>query len=361
MDTKARTPAGPKLSIAVPAYNAGRFIDACLASITGQMGPGHELLVVDDGSRDATRALAERVRAQHPRLAIRVIHQHNVGVAAARNRLLAEARGEYLMFVDADDVVLPGALAALGAAIGLHNPDVIACDFRFSRPGNERKSRSVALGYPADTLCSDRESMLRILFADRHMYLWANVVRREIYARLPRPVFPPGRVFEDISVLPRLLAECRSLYRLARPVIDYRQHPASLTKAVSPTWCADFAAALWQVKRSLGPHIASDSVRMHADVAMSHYYIGIVKNSYQLPWRAGRDVRAQVSSLFLDSLFHPVHEVLSAMERGAVLTHTPRRDAVVARQVRMALDDSMLFAIAKAASRRLKLWQRLAA
>jgi len=324
------------------------------------MGPGHELLVIDDGSRDLTLALAEQACERQPDLAMRVIHQHNAGIAATRNRLLAQARGEYLMFVDADDLLLPGALAALDEIIDLHRPDVIACDFRFSRPEKQRKSRTVELGYAANTRCTDRDAFLRTFFADRHMYVWANVFRREIYARQPQPVFPQGRVFEDIAVVPRLLADCRSLYRLARPVVDYRQHPASITKAVSPKWCADFAAAFAQIKPSLAPHLASDSVRMHMDVAVCHFYTSIVKTSFELPWSPAREVRAQLSAQFLDSLFHPVHEVLSAMERGAVLTHDRRRDAVVARQVRMALDDSTLFAIAKSASRRIKVWQRRA-
>lgn len=349
----------PQLSIIVAAHNAQPFIAACLSSIVAQMDGSHELVVVDDGSRDGTGAVACAVRDAHPRRAIHVVWQPNGGVARARNRGLCEARGRYIQFVDADDLLLPGALAAIGAVIAAHAPDVVACDFRTWRP--DRGIQLVELGYPPGALCTGRDAILRAFFADRHMYVWANVIRRELYARQPQPVFPPGRVFEDVSVLPALLADCATLVRLARPAVDYRQHRASLTKAVSGRWCLDFAAALAQVKTAFAARATSGSVRLHADVAACHFYIGIVKSSYELPFLAGRRVRRQLERMFLDSLFHQPAQVLAAMERHAVLSRDPARDAVVACQVRKALGHSIGFAIAKTASRRIKLWQRGAA
>lgn len=351
----------PLLSIIVAAYNAQAFIEACLASIADQMDGTHELLVIDDGSRDRTAEIACAVRDARPACAIRVISQPNGGVARARNRGLSAARGRYIQFVDADDLLLPGALKDIGALIAAHAPDVVACDFRTWQPHRHGRTRAVELGYPAGTPCGDRDAILRAFFADRHMYVWAYVIRREVYARQPQPVFPPGRVFEDVSVLPCLLAGCATLVRLARPIIDYRQHCASLTKAVSARWCLDFVAALAQVKQSLGARAASATVRMHIDVAACHFYIGIVKQSYLLPILEGRRVRRQLKQAFLASLFHHPAQVLAAMEGHAVLSRDPARDACVARQVRRALAHSISFGIAKAASRRFRLWQQRAA
>lgn len=348
----------PLLSILVPAYNARDFIGDCLASIVRQMDARHELVVIDDGSQDETGELACAVRDAHPALSIRVLRQPNGGVARARNRGLREARGRYIQFVDADDLLLPGALDAIGAAIAAHAPDVVACDFRSWRPDRGGRTRVVELGYPADALCIGGDAILRTFLADRHMYVWANVIRREIYARQPQPVFPSGRVFEDVAVLAGLLADCTSLVRLARPVLDYRQHGASLTKAVSARWCLDFVQALGQLKAGLAARGASGTVRMHADVTACHFYIGIVKNSFQLPLLEGRRVRRQLEECFRASLFHSPQQVLDAMERRAVLSRDPVRDAAVARQVRQALGRSIGFAIAKTASRRIKMWQQ---
>ncbi|MFL6671663.1 MAG: glycosyltransferase family 2 protein [Massilia sp.] len=349
------------LSVIVPAFDAARFIEPCLRSILAQLEPQHALVMVDDGSRDDTHAVAERLRDEFAHADFTLIRQPNQGIAGARNRGLAAAAGQYLLFVDADDLLEPGALLALDAVAKAHQPDVIACDFNAWRPDKQRKSHRVSLGYPPNTLMRDRDEILLHFFADRHMYVWANVFRREVYERVPQPVFPLGRVFEDVSVLSHLLARCDSLYHLARPIIDYRQHAASLKRAVSAKWCVDFVSALQQVKHAFSTVPASDAVRMHIDATACHFYIGIVKNSYQLPWREGRAVRDQIRQLFLDSLFHYPLAVLAAMENGALQSRDSKADVAAARQARKALEGDIGFAIAKTASRKIKLWQRMVA
>jgi glycosyltransferase involved in cell wall biosynthesis len=285
---------------------------------------------------------------------VSLVRQPNGGVSLARNRGLAEAVGDYIVFIDADDLLQGGMLDALDAAISTHHPDVIACDFQAWRPDKGDARRMVTLGYPAGVRIDDRDAMLQHFFADRHTYVWANIVRRAIYLRQPQPLFPPGRVYEDVSVLAGLLADCASLVRLARPIIDYRQHGASITKAVSPAWCRDFASALLDVRRSMQARAVSPAVRLQVDVMACYFYIGIVKNSFQLPWGAGQAARAQVRAIFLESLFHQPEQVLAAMESGAILTRDARADAATARQVRQALAGSLLFGLLKTLSRRLK-------
>lgn len=357
MNPESRT----TLSVIVPAFDAARFIEPCLRSILAQLEPQHALVMVDDGSRDDTPDVAAQLREEFGHADFTLIRQSNQGIAGARNRGLAAATGQYLLFVDADDLLEPGALLALDTVVKAHHPDVIACDFNAWRPDKQRKSHRVSLGYPPNTLVHDRDAILLNFFADRHMYVWANVFRRDVYARVPQPVFPTGRVFEDVSVLSHLLARCDSLYHLARPIIDYRQHPGSLKRAVSAKWCVDFVSALQQVKQSFTALPASEAVRMHIDATACHFYIGIVKSSYQLPWREGRAVREQIRQLFLDSLFHYPLAVLAAMESGALHSRDSKADIAAARQARKALEGDIAFALAKTASRKFKVWQRTAA
>lgn len=99
----------------MPAFNAGKFIDEAIRSIRDQSLTDWEMIVVDDGSTDDTRAIAARHATEDPR--IRVLQQRNLGQAAANNLAIPQARAEYVARMDADDVSLPGRLEKLCRAL----------------------------------------------------------------------------------------------------------------------------------------------------------------------------------------------------------------------------------------------------
>jgi glycosyltransferase involved in cell wall biosynthesis len=107
----------PLVSIVIPCFNQGRYLGDAIASIQRQSHPNIEVLVVDDGSTDETA----RVAALHPALGYAC--QANAGTAAARNRGLRDTRGTFIVFLDADDRLLPDAIA-LGVAYLTSHPDV---------------------------------------------------------------------------------------------------------------------------------------------------------------------------------------------------------------------------------------------
>jgi hypothetical protein len=351
----------PELSIVVPAYNAERFVEPCLSPVLEQMTAAHELVVIDDGSQDRTASAVQSLALRYPHCTVRLVSQANCGLAGARNRGVQEALGDYILFLDADDMLLPGTLALLSDVIHAHAPDAIVCDFNMWRPDNPRKSRRVSFSHPADTLVRDRDAFLATYFIDRHTYAWAHVFRREIYERQAQPVFPPGRTYEDVAAVPGLLADCASLYRLARPAIDYRQHASSMKNAVSCKWCVDYVAALQHVKHAFEQRPTSDEVRMQIDICACHFYVGMVKSSFQLPWREGNAVRTRVNRMFVESLFHAPERVLAAMERGELPSRDRKADLVAAAQVRKALSGNVIFSLGKTLSRKIKQWQRVLA
>ncbi|MEO0755983.1 MAG: glycosyltransferase family A protein [Cyanobacteria bacterium J06648_16] len=101
---------GPLVSVIIPAYNAEQFLARTLASVIAQTHRNLEILVVDDGSTDATSQIVQRYAAQDAR--IKLIQQNNAGVAAARNRGIEQARGEFIAPLDADDIWFPDCIAA---------------------------------------------------------------------------------------------------------------------------------------------------------------------------------------------------------------------------------------------------------
>ena len=110
----------PLVSVIVPLYNAAPYIGETLASIANSTYRPLEVVVVDDGSTDESRHLAEIFAKTHPE--VRVLHQANAGVSAARNKAIANAKGEWILPVDADDKISPVYIA--------HAVDAMADDVR---------------------------------------------------------------------------------------------------------------------------------------------------------------------------------------------------------------------------------------
>ncbi|MGE0449285.1 MAG: glycosyltransferase family 2 protein [Vicinamibacterales bacterium] len=111
----------PVVSVIMPAHNAGRYLRDAVESVLAQRFDAFELLVTDDGSTDDTGSIVEEYAR---RSTVRVFHNsRNLGAAATRNRMLADARGRYVTPVDADDLLLPGNLTRLSTFLDAH-PDV---------------------------------------------------------------------------------------------------------------------------------------------------------------------------------------------------------------------------------------------
>ena len=109
-----------RISAVIPSYNVGQYIGEAIESVLRQTRPADEIIVVDDGSSDDTAAVAERFAARHP---VRVVrHGTNRGNAAARNRCIAEARGDLLAWLDADDFWEPEHLDVVAGLLD-RNPD----------------------------------------------------------------------------------------------------------------------------------------------------------------------------------------------------------------------------------------------
>ena len=110
-------------SIIIPVYNAQKYLANCVDSVLRQdSASDYEISLVDDGSRDNSSAICDRLTQQNAR--IRVIHQANQGVSAARNTGIAAAKGNYILFLDSDDSWDSGLLSQLDALV-CHEPDII--------------------------------------------------------------------------------------------------------------------------------------------------------------------------------------------------------------------------------------------
>lgn len=117
------------ISFVIPVYNCKLYLEDCLHSLLRLQDCSYEILLIDDGSTDGSSELCDRLSRQHD--CVRCIHQENCGVSATRNRGIEEARGDWLMFVDADDSIDHGGLITLLEELE-HNPGLDAVLFGMS-------------------------------------------------------------------------------------------------------------------------------------------------------------------------------------------------------------------------------------
>jgi glycosyltransferase involved in cell wall biosynthesis len=226
------------ISIIMPAYNAGRFIAASIDSVLAQTYPHWELIIVDDGSTDDTVEIA--CQAQDPRIRLFAL-EHSGYSSKVRNFGLAQARGDFIAFLDADDLYEPDALASLLTHL-LENPSCIAVH-GFERFINEHgepipspwaKHRLPPL-FPEDDAFrlspAYAHSFEKFLFEEQDFcQLQALMLRRTTLQRVG-PFEEKLYHSQDKHYYLRLYqAGLKNFHFIARPVFQYRVYPASITK-----------------------------------------------------------------------------------------------------------------------------------
>ena len=127
----------PKVSVIVPCYNVEKYISRCVDSLLAQEYPNKEIILVDDGSTDSTGEILDGYAAENE--CVIVVHQSNAGVSEARNAGLKVAAGEYVMFPDPDDYVLPDYISHPVEAIHQGGCDMVVFGFWASWGGGRNE------------------------------------------------------------------------------------------------------------------------------------------------------------------------------------------------------------------------------
>ena len=184
-----------RFSIIVPVYNVAPYLRDSINSLLTQTSAGWEAICVDDGSSDGSGTILDEYAVRDKR--ITVIHQRNQGVSAARNAAIDVARGEYLLFLDADDALVPWALERLAQRITESNhPDILM----YLHQGVRSHGAALPKNDGAETpMCYDfsRENDARVAFGCfvGGLLAWNGIFRREMIGALRFLPYPNG---EDI-------------------------------------------------------------------------------------------------------------------------------------------------------------------
>ncbi|MCH5218717.1 MAG: glycosyltransferase family 2 protein [Muribaculaceae bacterium] len=219
------------VSVVIPAYNASEFVGECLESVAAQSVRDLEVIVVDDGSSDATASIVEAFARHDPR--VRLLRVANGGVSRARNLGVEHARGRYITFVDADDALHPLALEAMLAVMERRGAEVCVTGFRkaraigslLSRARKERDRGLTAAMLRAELMPYER-AMEVALYQKRLLNSpWGVLMERGRF--LEAGGFRDGTRYEDLDAFYRLYEHAEAIAYMPYPFYLYRENPGS--------------------------------------------------------------------------------------------------------------------------------------
>jgi len=220
------------LSLIVPIYKVEQYIEECVKSIISQLPSDVEVILVNDGTPDNSMQLVHTILAglsYEKRKQIIIYEQSNQGLSSARNAGINIATGEYIAFLDSDDVLLSGYFKVLAEILFQNNVDVI--QFKFLCFENDLTMASSAnISIVKQGFFEIDKKLIIEIFNDNNWYAWMRVYRRNLFNKVS---FPIGYNYEDVVSVPYLFLNAKSIYLSNDELCGYRNRPDSITRGVN--------------------------------------------------------------------------------------------------------------------------------
>ena len=317
------------ISVIVPVYNVETYLEECLDSIQNQTYTDFEVILVNDGSTDGSQAICERYCKENRRF--HLLNQENQGLSAARNTGVAASRGEFIVFVDSDDMILANYLETL---MHYMREDVDIVESQFTVSNEEFLAKS----FKEPSILFEGNSQEAVKIFPKHV-LNVNAVtklyRRSIVEAVP---YIDGVIFEDVYCGIGMLKYIRKIIKIDYKGYYYRQHQASIMhrtftpKNLDIFTVSDQLIDLYSDREELLPYIGSFLVH----VATMHYqdyiqkgnpyadvynqkladYVTITKKNPELA-KSSRMIRLyNICPKYYNSIIFPVYHFLWKLKNG---------------------------------------------
>lgn len=287
----------PLISVIVPVYKVEPYLDRCVQSIVDQTYRNLEIILVDDGSPDHCPQMCDAWAQKDSR--IKVIHQENGGLSAARNRGIDAATGELIGFVDSDDYISPNMYALLYDILRRDGSDISACGvemvFEDGRP-----SRLLTL--PEQCTLSNKEAMEAIVLENfLKQPVWYKLYKSALVRNIP---FPVGKYHEDVFWSWQAILAAQKVSITDEPCYFYVQRENSIMGETYSPKRLDALDAKQQRLSALTPLYPSLAQTLAKDLAFSCIYHGqLVLKHLHTPEQ--KKVLQHVASIFQSVQLNP--------------------------------------------------------
>lgn len=213
-----------KVSIVIPVYNVEKYLEQCLENIINQTYKNIEIILVNDGSTDNSEDICKKYLYDNR---VKIINKKNGGLSEARNYGIKSATGEYIAFVDSDDVISKDFIEVMIEEIVKSNADMVCCRYKRFKNLAEINEESIK----RDIInVEPREFLKKVLYQnDQTLYLvtaWGKLYKRNIFDNIQYPV---GKLFEDLAIIVDVVRQTKKIVCIDKTMYFYRITNDSIT------------------------------------------------------------------------------------------------------------------------------------
>lgn len=234
-----------KISVIIPVYNVDMYIEKCLDSIINQTYKNLEIILIDDGSTDGSGKKCDSYACKDNR--IKVIHQKNCGLSAARNRGLDVATGEYIVFADSDDWIEPNMYSCLIQQLIENNADIVYCGFYVEKGTSEVHT------LPTCFVERQKDFQGKVIRSDwLYSVVWNKMFKKSIIEKTRFNTMLDYS--EDAFFLYEISKNTNSVYFFNKPLYHYNK-----MNSTSVTATRDFSKSLLYVREFFAKDVRCDA------------------------------------------------------------------------------------------------------
>lgn len=213
------------ISIIIPVYNTEKFLEKCIKSIINQDYKNLDIILVDDGSTDTSPTICDEWKKKDSR--IQVIHTKNQGVSEARNSGLKIAKGDYISFIDSDDMINKKFYSSMSKIINEKQVDIVMCDFHYIDEVTDKKTKA-GIGLTEKLVNKDE---IPLLFTEYFIPCPLGYATNKLYKKdiIDGMTFIKDRFIEDMLFNVDVLLKAEKMYIIPDELYCYRETSTSIT------------------------------------------------------------------------------------------------------------------------------------
>lgn len=253
------------VSIIIPIYNTQDYLEVCLNSVIEQSYSNIEIILINDGSTDHSVKICEKFAQNDPR--VKLYNQKNMGQAAARNLGNEIAKGEYILYVDSDDVIANNHVERLLTIAREMEADIVQCEYvKFRKNIISPKNKTELIKSYLPTKALEEFCYQRTFNASP----CGKLIQRSLLENIK---FPVGMGYEDLAIIYQLLGRGKKIVYTNEVLYFYRQHASSTMHAAFSKKKIDRIRIAYKLKEYMNSFYPENSVAVNSRFLLANFQL----------------------------------------------------------------------------------------